>query len=158
MIIRAVIYRSAFLAVIWWILAGGHHDSWTIGIPSVLLAVLLSLRLLPPTGTRISFTGLIGFSVFFVMNSIRSGLQVVVLTLKPRLDVQPKVLSFPLALRNENAQVLLASTLGLLPGTVCMDLKDDILFLHVIDSRMPIEEEVRSAEYRVARLFGEALA
>lgn len=158
MYIRAAILRSALFVLIWWILAGGHPDSWTIGLPSIALAVMLSLRLLPPLGVRISLPGLLGFSVFFVLNSVRSGFQVAAMTLKPRLDVQPRILAFPLGLKNENAQVLLATTLSLLPGTVCIDLKNNYLFLHVIDYRMPIEEEVRAAEYRVAKLFGEAVA
>lgn len=157
MMIRAALYRSFFLASIWWVLAGGHPGSWTIGIPSIVLAVFLSLRLLPPSGVRISMKGLIGFAVFFVVNSVRSGLQVAALAMKPRLDVQPRILCFPLDLKNENAQILLATTLGLLPGTVCIDLKNNCLFLHVIDHRMPIDEEVRSAEYRIAQIFKEAI-
>ncbi|MDQ9171616.1 Na+/H+ antiporter subunit E [Oxalobacteraceae bacterium R-40] len=158
MIIHAAIYRVALYGLIWWVLTGGHEGSWKIGIPSIVFAVFVSFRLLPPTGRGKSFTGLLGFLSFFILNSVRSGLQIAALALKPKLDMQPGILAFPLELRNKDAQVLLAGTLSLLPGTLSLGLRNNCLFLHVIDRRMPIEKEVRSAEHRVARIFGEDIA
>jgi multicomponent Na+:H+ antiporter subunit E len=50
--------------------------------------------------------------------------------------------------------VLLANTLNLLPGTVALDIEGKTLRVHVLDSRLPIAEEVAAVEIHIARMFG----
>lgn len=158
MIIRAAIIRSAVFGLLWWALTEGERSAWTIGLPAVALAVYASLRLLPAQHRRISILGIVHFLIFFLVNSIRSGLQIASLALRPGLRMQPKILTVRLRLQGENARLFLASTLNLLPGTLSIDLVQDCLSLHAIDCRMPIHNAVRTAETRVAKLFGEQIA
>ena len=52
------------------------------------------------------------------------------------------------------ARVLLLNTLGLMPGTVAVDMDDAGLRLHVLDERLPVVAETRALEAAITRLFG----
>lgn len=147
--------RGAAFAALWWVLSEGRADAWGVGAVSVLLATAASLRLAPPGALRVSFVGLLGFLGFFLVQSARGGLQVASRALG-RLDLAPALLDVPVTLPEGPARVLLVNTLNLLPGTVCVRLRGDRLCLHVLDRRLPIAEEVRETEARIARMLGAA--
>lgn len=155
---RSFLLRTAFYAAIWWILTGGPAESWAVGILSAGLAAALSLHLHPPGPRRLSLRGLPGFLGFFIAHSLRGGIQVAAAALKPRLDLQPAMLDIPLRLRNEADQIFLAGVLNLMPGTLSAGLDHGRLQLHVLDRRLPVEDDIHAAEAMVARLFGVPLS
>jgi multicomponent Na+:H+ antiporter subunit E len=152
--IRAVLWRSALFAVLWWALTDGRPDSWGVGSVSVLAAVLLSLYLMPPVSTYVSRIGLLRFLGFFFVQSLRGGFQVAWLAVRPRPALQPGIHKIILRLPEGIARVLLANTQSLLPGTLSVELRGNRLCLHVLDTRAPVEADVRRAEERIAHLLG----
>jgi multicomponent Na+:H+ antiporter subunit E len=153
---RAALNRAALFALIWWLLSEGRADSWLIGVPAILLALIASLTLLPPTTRRLSIRGLFGFAGFFMYQSIRAGAQVAALALRPRLDLLPGQVHVPVRLPSGPAQVLLVNVLNLLPGTVTVALAEgaeDELLLHVLDTRQPVAAAVQATEARIAALW-----
>jgi multicomponent Na+:H+ antiporter subunit E len=155
---RPIIVRLMLFAAIWWLLTGGSTKTWGLGAVVVIAALIMSLRLLPPGPHHISLAALFTFSLFFVVRSVIAGTQVASFALRPRMDLRPAMLNIPLRLEHEPERVFLASTLSLLPGTLTTGLEGRMLHLHVLDKRMPVEEEVREVERRVARLFCVELA
>ena len=155
-IARAVLWRGALFAVLWWVLAGGRADSWGVGGASVILALAASLVLLPPAKGRFSPLGLAAFVGFFLVQSVKGGIQVAAMALRPRLDLAPAMLDLPIALPPGPARVLLVNTLSLLPGTLSVRIEGDQLRRHVLDRRLPIMEELRAAEAAIARIRGPA--
>jgi len=155
MMLRTVVFRSTLLAAIWWILTGGAMQSWAVGLPTIALAVAVSMRLRPPTPDRLVLSRFPRFFFYFLWRSLRGGIQVATMALRPRLDLQPAMLEIDLRLGDEGQRLFLANLLNLLPGTLSAGLEGTRLHLHVLDQRMPIEREVRSAEARVAWLFGD---
>lgn len=151
---RALLERGALFSALWWVLALGRADSLGVGLVSVALALAASLMLLPPGRRPLSWPGLVGYLGFFLAQSLRAGLQVAGMALRPRLDLCPGMLEFTLRLPDGGARVVLANTLNLLPGTLSVALEGARIRLHVLDTRRPIESEVRDAERHVARLFG----
>jgi multicomponent Na+:H+ antiporter subunit E len=149
-----VLWRSALFAVLWWALTDGRTDSWGVGSVSILAAVSLSLRLLPPVPTTVSRIGLLRFLLFFFLQSLRGGVQVAGFALRPRLSLRPGIHEIVLRLPEGIGRVLLANTLSLLPGTLSVGLEGNRLFLHVLDEQVPAEAEVRNAENRVAQMLG----
>lgn len=156
-ILQSVILRAALFCSIWWILTGGSAEAWPAGIGSVVLALTVSLWLLPPSPCRMVVGELPVFFAFFVASSVKGGMQVAEMALQPRLNLQPAMLEIPLRLPQEAERIFLVCMLSLLPGTLSTDLNGNRLQLHVLDSRLPIEQDVRNAELRVARLFGTCL-
>ena len=151
-IARAVLWRGALFASLWWVLAGGRADGWGVGGVSVILALAASLVLLPPAKGRFSPLGLAAFVRFFLIQSVKGGIQVAAMALRPRLDLAPAMLDLPLALPPGLARILLANTLTLLPGTLSVRIEGDRLRLHVLDRRLPIMEELRAAEAAITRI------
>jgi multicomponent Na+:H+ antiporter subunit E len=149
---RALLLRGLAFALIWWALAEGRPDSWGVGAVSIGLALFASLRLSPPGGGRLSPSGLLGFIGFFIVQSVRGGIQVAARALRPGMDLSPALLEFPLHLPPGPLRVVLVFTLNLLPGTISVMIFDDTLRLHVFDRRMPIEAELRAVEARIARI------
>lgn len=154
MIPRIPVWRVALLAVVWWVLTEGHIESWGIGLVSVALALAVSLVLLPPTRERFSLYGLASFSIYFARQSLKGGVQVALMAMSPRLDLRPGVVELTLHLPVGAGQVLLASTLNLLPGTLSVGLSAGGLRLHVLDKRRFAEAGVRDLEVRIARMLG----
>ena len=157
--VRAILWRSALFALLWWALTDGRADSWGVGAASILAAVSLSLRLLPPVPTYVSRIGLLRFVIFFFDQSLRGGIQVAWFALRPRMGLRPGIHEIPLRLPEGVGRVLLTNTLNLLPGTLSVGLEGNRLCLHVLlDGQTPAEAEVRRAEIRVAHMLGLKLA
>jgi multicomponent Na+:H+ antiporter subunit E len=151
---RAVLWRSALFAGLWWLLSDGRADSWGVGSVSILAATTLSLRLLPPVPTYVSRIGLLRFVFFFFVQSLRGGIQVAWFALRPRLGLRPGIHEISLRLPEGIGRVLLANTLSLLPGTLSVELEGSRLCLHVLDEQAQTEADVRHAEARVAQMLG----
>lgn len=152
--IRAMLQRSLLFALLWWVLVEGRPDSWGLGLLAICAALWASLRQLPPGSRRLSLTGLLGYLAFFVSNSVRGGAQVAWMALRGRQALQPAILEWEMALPPGAPSVLLLNTLGLMPGTLGVELTDDRLRIHVVDERLPILAEVAVLEAHIARMFG----
>ncbi|MFN3545233.1 MAG: Na+/H+ antiporter subunit E [Thiobacillus sp.] len=151
--VRAVLWRGALFALLWWALTDGRPGSWGLGGVSVALATAASLFLLPPVETYVSRIGLARFFVFFAVQSLRGGVQVAAFALRPRLGLRPGFHELALRLPEGLGRTLLAYTLSLLPGTLSVELDDDRLCLHVLDETAPTEDEVRVVEAHIARML-----
>lgn len=151
-----ILLRGTAFALVWWVLAEGRADSWGVGAVSVAAALAASLYLAPPGVGRLSPAGLLGFAGFFLLQSIKGGIQVAVRAFRPRMDLAPALVEVPVTLPGGLPRVLLVNTLNLLPGTVSVAILDDALRLHVLDARLPVAEEVRETEARIARMLGGA--
>lgn len=156
--VRAVLWRSALFALLWWALTDGRTDSWGVGAVSILGAVALSLNLLPPVPTYVSRIGLLRFLLFFIVQSLRGSTQVAWFALRPRPALRPGIHEIALRLPEGIGRVLLANTLSLLPGTLSVELEGNHLSLHVLDVEAPTRAQVRRAETRVAHMLGLDLA
>ena len=154
--VRAVLQRGLLFALLWWVLAEGRGDQWGVGLAGVALAVTASLLLWPPGQNRFSPAGLPAFAVFFLIQSVKGGVQVARIALHPRLTLAPALLQLPLTLPPGLARVVLVNTLNLLPGTVCLRIEQDTLHLHTLNEHWPVTQEVRAVESHIARLLGSA--
>ncbi len=157
MTLRAIFWRSILLALLWWILTEGQLDSWGVGLVSIAFALTASLILLPPSLSRFSLIGLTSFLAYFLAQSLKGGIQVSLIALRPRLDLHPDVQTIYPRLPKGVGRVILANTLNLLPGTLSVSLTTESLRLHILDERRStevIEVEVRGIEVRIAHMLG----
>ena len=151
--IRTIVLRSLLASILWWILTEGRFDTWGLGMIAMAVAVWASLRLFPLSSVRFSFFGLITFLRLFIWNSICGAIQVSFAAFRGSHALQPNILEMKLSLPPGGARVLLVNTLGLMPGTLGVQLDDDRLRLHVLDDRFPIAAEAQLMERSIARLF-----
>jgi len=156
--LRALLLRFVFFGGLWWILAEGEWRAWGVGAVVVAAAVAASIPLWPPRAARVPPAGLAVFLAFFLWQSLRGGVGVAILALKPRLHLRPVLHDLDLRLPPGASRVLLADTLSLMPGTVSVGLSGNTLTLHLLDRDLVTEADLRHAEGRVAALFGLSLA
>jgi multicomponent Na+:H+ antiporter subunit E len=152
--ISRLLPRGLLFASLWWILAEGHLDGWLLGGIAVAGATWVSLALWPPATHGVRLAALPGFLAFFLAYSVHGGWQVAFMALRGRRALQPAFLELPLNLPAGAPRILLTTVLGLMPGTVGVELTDDRLRLHVLHQDLPVVAEARALERRIAALFG----
>ncbi|GGC60690.1 Na+/H+ antiporter subunit E [Marinobacter halophilus] len=148
------VLRGAALFVVWWALTLGEVSGLGFGAVVAVLVAWLSLRLFPPSGFRLRPLGLLLFFGYFLSRSVVAGLDVARRLLSPALPVHPGEIILTLRLPEGSPRWLLANTLSLMPGTLSALLEGDQLTLHCLDTRDPVERDVRETERQVGRVFG----
>lgn len=152
--IARLLLRGLLFACLWWILAEGRRDGWLLGGVAVIAATWVSVALWPAAAHGVRLAALPGFLAFFLMNSVRGGWQVAHMALGGRKALQPAFVELPLNLPAGAPQILLTTVLGLMPGTVVVELAADQLRLHVLHQDLPVVAEAQALERRIAALFG----
>jgi multicomponent Na+:H+ antiporter subunit E len=145
--------RLVVFAGLWWGLCKGAAESWVVGLPAILGASAASygLRTMPTWRWRV--TGLLAFSVVFLLESLRAGADVALRAIT--LDLAPAILRYKLALNQEAAAIFFAGIVSLLPGTLTTEIARGELTVHVL-SRSPANHRcLARLENRVAAMFGE---
>ncbi len=148
---RLLVGRGAFFTLLWWLLTEGQPGSWSIGLLFILSATLLSARLTPPTPR--SLPALLRFIPFFLSHSLKGGIDVAWRALHPSLPIAPLVIDYPLRLADAHAQVFMANTTSLLPGTLSVSLDNKTLQVHVLDGHGNYRQALQTLEQRVAELY-----
>jgi len=151
---------TLLLIATWLILTAGDIGSLVIGLPFIALAILLQ----PNSGTRffnnspfLNIIGLVQFGYYFLLESLRGGLDVSsrVLAAKPRID--PVFYDYSMQLQIPHAQQLFITSVSLLPGTLCADLNNNQITIHTLDQHMDTTQGIKRLELLVGKIFGEAL-
>ena len=83
-----------------------------------------------------------------------SNISVLMLVLKPKLDLQPMIFALPTDLKHDWELTLLSSLITLTPGTVVLYVSDDqrTLYVHAIDV-----DDVDEAIYSIKNTFERAI-
>jgi len=144
--------RLLVFALAWWLITEGAPSSWSIGVPAVLIATLISARLLPPQ--RLTPSGLLRFLGFFLHHSLLGAVDVARRAFQPSRPLDPAVIDYPLQLEPGLARVWLINAVSLLPGTLSADLEEDCLRVHVLDAGQDTCAELAALERHVAAMFG----
>lgn len=145
-------------AVLWWIVTQGDNGSWLVGIPTVIAAALAAAWLgnAPPPAIRL--TALLAFLRFFIVESVRGGMDVARRALQRDLPLAPGLVDCRLRLPAGRGRSLLTAMLNLLPGTLVIEVRANTLRLHVVDTAGDAQCEVARAESHIAALLGVSLA
>ncbi|MBT8126593.1 MAG: Na+/H+ antiporter subunit E [Gammaproteobacteria bacterium] len=144
---------TALMACLWWLLTGGALSSWLVGVPVVVLASWTLYRLRPDSADPFSVIGLIRFIPFFLLESLRGGIDVARRTLAPSLRIHPGFIIFPTRLERDAARVFFINCVSLLPGTLAADFNEDQLNIHLLDNGINPEDELRRLEDAVSRIY-----
>jgi len=151
----SIVSRSILFLLIWWILTDGAVQSWWIGAPAVLLAVIASIVQLPPM--PFVWLELLRFVPSFLLRSLLGGVDVAWRAFHPRMPIAPDLIAYPLRLPSGLPQVFMINTISLLPGTLSAEFNQNLLKVHVLDSQQDFLEEMKMVEQSVARIFGISL-
>jgi multicomponent Na+:H+ antiporter subunit E len=110
-----------------------------------------------PTHLREAFVNWLRFVPYLgwlIIEIFRANIQVAYLILHPRMPIDPVLVRFRTELPSDVAEVLLAHSITLTPGTVTIDVQDGDYLVHALNT--PTAEELIEGgmQDRVGRVFG----
>ncbi len=127
---------GAWLVVVWVLLWGSVTPANVLGGLAVglVLLVLLPLPAVASPGI-VRPLALLRFVGFFVVDLVRSSLEVAALVLRPRLRLHSAVVAVQVRGASDQLLTLLANAISLTPGTLTLevDRPRSTLYVHVID-------------------------
>ncbi len=152
---KPLLVQSVLLLLLWLLLAQGGTEAkaWVVALPTLVLAVIVSLRLRRPHRLRLRWYLLPAFLFRLLLDMFRGAVQTAGVMLNPGKRLRPGLVRIALGSSGEAERILLLNILNLVPGTLSVMLNGDTLLLHVLDRRIDVASEVVRLQGRVAALF-----
>ena len=145
-----------------WMLLSGKFDAFhlTLGaICCVLVAYLFHDLLFANVRVgdmRIVAARFIAYIPWLIQQIVLSNIHVASLVLRRRMPIDPRVVKFKTKLETDISCVALANPITLTPGTITMDIKDGVFYVHALSQKVAEELNAGDMEDRVAHIFMEA--
>lgn len=86
------------------------------------------LKLLQPQ----RYFWLILYLFIFIWECLKANFDVAYRVLHPAMPIKPGIVKVKLSLKTDLARTILASSITMTPGTITVDMKDDLLYVHWI--------------------------
>jgi multicomponent Na+:H+ antiporter subunit E len=126
-----------------------------VGLAAVAGATWVSLRLLPPKGSRIRLAALGALAANFSRQSVLSGADVAWRALNPTLTLRPGFVACPLRLPQGGKRSAFCALSSLMPGTLPTGANDqDELLVHCLDVGQPVAANLMAEEALFIRAIG----
>ncbi|WP_421792305.1 Na+/H+ antiporter subunit E [Hyphobacterium sp.] len=128
---------SLVLALLWWILSG--YDKvilLSFGAASVFIAMVLVFRMRildRETSPFLRLPTLIPYYTWLGGEVAKSCIAVVKASLKPEIDITPRLVRVPVKADTDLARCVFANSITLTPGTVSVEVEDDAILVHALD-------------------------
>ncbi len=95
-----------------------------------------------------------GYFVYLVKEIFKSAYGTMRLIWSPREEIEPRVTSFHTRLRTDAGKVVLANSITMTPGTITVDVQEDLFLIHCLDESFDVGTEGFEMEDRIARIEG----
>ena len=96
----------------------------------------------------------IGYGFFLIGEVGKSCWQTIRFIWSPKVEVQPEIVSFHTKLKTDTGKVLLANSITLTPGTITVDIRDDVMLVHCLDESLDAGLEGSQMEEKIMKLEG----
>ncbi len=150
-----------FLLFGFWVLLNGK---WTteIAIVGVIVSAALYAFMCafmdysPKKEWKIAkrFGKIVGYFFYLVGEIFKSAWGTMVLIWSPDKEVEPRVTSFRTRLRTDAGKVVLANSITMTPGTITVDVEDDLFLIHCLDESFDVGTEGFEMEDRIMAIEG----
>ncbi|WP_310620774.1 Na+/H+ antiporter subunit E [Flexibacterium corallicola] len=149
---------NLLMAVAWGAITG------SFGLPNLIFGFLLATMALFIIRNRVGFQrymrrslSVVILILAFLWELVLAATRVLLITLRPRMNLNPGIIAVPLTVTRDYEITLLANMITLTPGTLSMDISEDrkTLYVHCIDVPDP-EETVREIKEGFERMIMEA--
>lgn len=128
-----------FILMIIWVLLNNTFqlEVMIIGlILSLVISVIMGSRLIVFNEFKFSLKTVfytIWYLFVFLTELVKSNLDVARRVLTPSLPINPGIVKTQTVLKSKMGRMILANSITLTPGTLTVDIEDDILYIHWID-------------------------
>lgn len=148
---------AAALALMWWVLSG-HTEPLILafGALTIIIAVGSAWRMGLIDREGAPYAGLhkrIPYWIWLGGEIAKANIAVIKLALRPELDLTPRMVRAPARQATGLGRVVLANSITLTPGTVSVDVNDDDILIHALDSSLAGTEAFEDMGERAARAF-----
>ena len=151
--LKHLVNLALFLFVIW-LLLSGHYTTLLIslGVVSTLVVLILARRVhvidreIQPVLLKPSVSLYWGWLAGEI---IKSNLDVARRIVSPRLPISPRVLTVRASQKSELGRVTYANSITLVPGTVTMDVDEDVFTVHALTQAAAEDLETGEMDQRV---------
>ena len=144
-----LIFWSILLLGMWIVLTGNlHMPNILVGVGISFSIALLYTKMFKHA--NFEFINPFWFSVYLwvlAKNLILSNLQITKRTLSPNMHLAPAIVCVKTNLKSKWKKLLLANSISLTPGTLTLDIKDDMLYIHIIECKDIEKKQEISREF-----------
>jgi len=147
---------SFLIAFIFWILLNNTFDPVILALGaglSLMLSLIFCARCDVFSEIKLTpaafFYTLVYLGVF-LKELIKSNLDVARRVLTPSLPINPGIVEAKTSLKSKMGRMILANSITLTPGTLTIDIVDNILYIHWIDVQA---EDIEGATQQIVRKF-----
>lgn len=95
-----------------------------------------------------------GYFLYLVGEIFKSAWGTMLLIWSPEKEIEPRVTSFRTKLRTDAGKVVLANSITMTPGTITVDVQDDLFLIHCLDESFDVGTEGFEMEDRIAAIEG----
>jgi multicomponent Na+:H+ antiporter subunit E len=95
---------------------------------------------------------IIGYFFYLVGEIFKSAWGTMVLIWSPEKEIEPRVTSFHTRLKTDAGKVVLANSITMTPGTITVDVQDDLFLIHCLDESFDVGTEGFEMENRLMAL------
>jgi multicomponent Na+:H+ antiporter subunit E len=126
-----------------------------VGFAAVVGATWVSLRFLPPLGSRMRLASIAALAASFLRQSVISGTDVAWRALSPSLELKPGFVACPLRLPEGGERNAFCALSSLMPGTLPTGTDaQGALLVHCLDISQPVAVNLAAEEGLFIRAFG----
>jgi multicomponent Na+:H+ antiporter subunit E len=149
--------------VVWMLLVYTFHYQEVIaGVGVALLTAVIFGKYLPLEPSKllspVRWFWLLAYIPVFAYMCLKCNIDVALRVLSPGLQLKPGIVKIRTNLKSDMARVFLANSITLTPGTMTVELKEDVLYIHWIEVGSDDPAEAGKAiigpfEYFLSRIF-----
>lgn len=145
-----------------WVLLSGRFDLFhlTLGALCCTLVAYLFHDLLFANvrvgDMRVVAVRFIRYLPWLIRQIVTANFHVAALALSPKMPIKPQVISYKTKLETDISCVTLANSITLTPGTITMDIKDGVYYVHALSKKVADDLNAGEMEDQVAHIFMEA--
>ncbi|HEY6519378.1 MAG TPA: Na+/H+ antiporter subunit E [Roseiarcus sp.] len=152
---RVAAARAAFFLAFWLMISGWAPADLPVGLAAVAGAAWVSLRFLPPLGSRLRLASIVSLVASFLRQSVVSGAEVAWRALSPTLRLHPGLVACPLRLPEGGERSAFCALSSLMPGTLPTGTDEQgALLVHCLDMSQPVAANLEAEERLFIRAFG----
>jgi multicomponent Na+:H+ antiporter subunit E len=109
--------------------------------------------------TPAGFYHFLAYTGTFLVELVKANIAMMKIVYAPRIDIKPGIVRVRTRLKSPIGRLALANTIALTPGSLVVDVKDDVLYIHWLDVRSTETEAASAAmagpfETHLERVFG----
>lgn len=155
----AVLLVKGGTLLLFWAILSGKFDAFhlSVGVLSVLFVLWMDFRLAPLGDADVARVHPVRFVIYYLWllkEMVLSAVFVARAIISPARYVDPRLVCFRSEQPGVVSAVVLANSITLTPGTLTVDLEDNVYLVHALNSRTANDLLSGSMQARVAALFG----